>query len=106
MASRTAAQLTAQVEGVTIARNNEAVVAASDTVFLCLLAGVAAQVLPAQPFRAGQAVVSVMVVKPLARLRTLCAPATDLAITIALPPVSQGGCPLPVFPRSAALDAL
>jgi pyrroline-5-carboxylate reductase len=58
------------------------------------------------PFRDGQSVVSVMVNVPLACLRALCAPATDIAITIALPPVAQGGCPLPVHPPSPALATL
>lgn len=100
-----AAALVAEVEGVTIA-SNKGVVAGSDIVFLCLLARVADTILPTLPFRAGQSVISVMVDAPLARLRTLCAPATDLAITIPLPPIANGGCPLPVYPPSPALDAL
>jgi len=101
----TAATLAAEVEGVTIAPN-EAVVAGSDVVFLCLLARVAETVLPGLPFRAGQSVISVMVDAPLAKLRALCAPATDIAITIPLPPIVQGGCPLPVYPPSPVLEAL
>lgn len=100
-----AATLVAEVEGVRIAPNDK-VVAGSDVVFLCLLARVAEEVLPGLPFRAGQSILSVMVDAPLARLRTLCAPATDIAITIPLPPIAQGGCPLPVYPASALLQAL
>jgi pyrroline-5-carboxylate reductase len=100
-----AARLAAEVEGVTIAPN-EAVVAGSDVVFLCLLARVAEEVLAGLPFRAGQAVISVMVDVPLARLRALCAPAREIAITIPLPPIAVGGCPLPVYPASPALEAL
>ena len=70
-----AASLAAEVEGVTVAPN-EAVVAGSDVVFLCLLARVAEEVLPGLPFRADQTVISVMVDAPLAKLRQLCAPAT------------------------------
>lgn len=101
----TAATLAAEVEGVTIAPNED-LVATSDVVFLCLLARVAEEVLPSLSFRADHSVISVMVDAPLARLRTLCAPATDIAITIPLPPIADGGCPLPVYPASRVLDAL
>lgn len=95
----------AELPGVAIAPNDQ-VVANSDVVFLCLLARVAEDVLPGLPFRAVQTVISVMVDAPLARLRSLCAPATDIAITIPLPPIAQGGCPLPVYPDSPVLHAL
>jgi len=100
-----AATLAAEVPELAIAPNEE-VVANSDVVFLCLLARVAQEVLPTLAFRAGQSIISVMVDAPLATLRTLCAPATDIAITIPLPPITTGGCPLPVYPASPALDAL
>ncbi|WP_333815392.1 NAD(P)-binding domain-containing protein [Tabrizicola sp.] len=100
-----AATLAAEVPGVAIAPNED-VVANSDVVFLCLLARVAREVLPTLPFCADQSVISVMVDAPLATLRSLCAPATDIAITIPLPPITTGGCPLPVYPASPALDAL
>lgn len=100
-----AVMLAAEVQGVTIAPN-EQVVEGSDVVFLCLLARVVDQVLPGLPFRADQSIISVMVDAPLARLRQLCAPATDIAITIPLPPIAVGGCPLPVYPASPALAAL
>lgn len=103
--ARVAATLAAEVPGVSIAPN-EAVVAGSDVVFLCLLAKVTSDVLPGLPFRKDQAVISVMVDAPLATLRGLCAPASDIAITIPLPPIAQGGCPLPVYPASPALEAL
>lgn len=85
---------------------NETVVAESEVVFLCLLARVADEVLPGLPFRADQTVISVMVDAPLAKLRRLCEPATDIAITIPLPPIVDGGCPLPVYPPSPVLQAL
>jgi pyrroline-5-carboxylate reductase len=101
----TAAALAAEVPEVSIAPNED-VVAKSDVVFLCLLARVAEDILPGLPFREGQAIISVMVDAPLVKLRNLCAPATDIASTIPLPPIAQGGCPLPVYPFSPALDAL
>lgn len=100
-----AATLVADVPGVTIAPN-EKVVAGSDVVFLCLLAKVAVEILPGLPFRKDQTVISVMVDAPLASLRQLCAPAHDIAITIPLPPIAVGGCPLPVHPACPALEAL
>ena len=97
--------LAADVEGVTIAENNE-VVAGSDTVFLCLLADVAREVLPGLPFRADQAVISVMVDVPLADLHQFCAPATEIALTIPLSPVATGNSMLPCYPASGALQTL
>lgn len=103
--AETAARLAAEVPGVTVAPN-ATVVEQADIVFLCLLARVAADVLPTLPFRAGQSIISVMVDVSLTRLQALCAPATDIAITIPLPPIATGGCPLPVYPASAALKEL
>lgn len=100
-----AAELAAAFPEVTIAPNS-AVVAGSDVVFLCLMARVVDEVLAGLPFRAGQSVISVMVDVPLKQLREVCAPASDIAITIPLPPIATGGCPLPVYPASAALESL
>lgn len=100
-----AATLASEVPEVSIAPNDQ-LVEGSDVIFLCLLARVAEDVLPSLPFRAGQSVISVMVDAPLARLRQLCAPATDIALTIPLPPIANGGCPLPVHPASPVLEAL
>lgn len=100
-----AALLAKEIAEVTIAPNDQ-VVAGSDVVFLCLLARVAGETLAGLPFRHGQTVISVMVDVPLAKLRALCAPATDIAITIPLPPISVGGCPLPVYPASPVLEGL
>ncbi|EPX87622.1 Pyrroline-5-carboxylate reductase [Rubellimicrobium thermophilum DSM 16684] len=97
--------LAAEMPGVRIAPNEE-VVAGSEVVFLCLLARVAWEVLPGLPFRADHKVISVMVDAPLARLRAVCAPAADIAIAIPLPPIAQGGCPLPVYPASPVLETL
>lgn len=101
----TATRLADEIAGVSVLPN-AGVVDGADVVFLCLLAPVAVNVLPGLPFRAGQTVISVMVDLPLARLRNLCAPATDIAIAIPLPPVAGGGCPIPVYPASAVLEAL
>lgn len=100
-----AARLAATVPGLRVAPNAE-VVEGADIVILCLLAKVADDALAGLPWRAGQSVISVMVDVGLAKLQKLCAPATDIAITIPLPPIATGGCPLPVYPASPALDVL
>ncbi len=100
-----AESLAAEVPDVQIAENAR-IVAGCETVFLCLMADVARAVLPGLPFRADQAVVSVMVDVPLADLHTLCAPAREIALTIPLSPIATGMSMLPVYPASAAFDAL
>jgi pyrroline-5-carboxylate reductase len=100
-----AARLAAEVPEVGVAANDK-VVEGSDVVFLCLLARVADEILPGLPFRRDQTILSVMVDAPLEKLRQLCAPATDIAMTIPLPPIARGGCPLPVFPASSVLEQL
>lgn len=100
-----AAELSAEFPSVTVA-SNHGVVKAADIVFLCLPGELADKVLPSLPFRAGQSVVSVMMGVPRARLIDLCGPADDIAITIPLPGIACGGCPLPVYPASPALESL
>ena len=100
-----AAQLAAEVPEVTVAENAQ-VVAESDTVFLCLMADTARQLLANLPFRTDQRIISVMADLPLAELQSLCAPATDIAITIPLAAIAKGGSMLPVYPPSSALKAL
>ena len=85
---------------------NAEVVAGSDVVFLCLLADVASTVLPDLQFRADQSVISVMVDVPFGQVQRVCAPATDIAMTIPLAAVAVGGSMLPVFPASSALTVL
>ncbi|MEV8466834.1 NAD(P)-binding domain-containing protein [Fluviibacterium sp. DFM31] len=92
----------ATLPDVTVHPNDEVIVH-SEVVILCLVAKVARQVLADLPWHADQAVISVMVDVPLADLHRLCAPAKDIALTIPMPFIEQGGCPLPVHPDSAAL---
>ncbi|WP_371170629.1 NAD(P)-binding domain-containing protein [Aliiroseovarius sp. 2305UL8-7] len=99
------AELAAQFDDVTVARNDE-VVAGSETVFLCLLADVARGILVNLPFRADHSVISAMVDVSVSDLAILCAPASDIAITIPLPSVAVGGSAMPVYPENAALRAL
>lgn len=98
------AALEADIAEVT-AMDNQAVVDASDDVYLCLMADAAEDALAALTFRPGQRIVSAMLGVDLAALRRLCAPAADIAITIPLGFIRSGGCPLPVYPESAMLTA-
>lgn len=86
--------------------DNQAVLDASEVVFLCLMAAVARAGLPDLTFRADHAVISAMTDIDHAALRELCAPAREIAITIPMPFIAHGGCPLPVWPDSPALRAL
>lgn len=103
--AQVAARLAETVPGLRVASNTQ-VVEGADIVILCLLAKVADEALAPLPWRAGQSVISVMVDVGLSKLQKLCAPATDISITIPLPPIATGGCPLPVFPASPALETL
>ena len=103
--SQMAANLAAEFSDVRVAANAD-VVAGSDVVFLCLMADVARDVLAALPWRGDQAVISVMVDVPLAELAQLCAPASDIALTIPLSAVATGRSVLPCHPDSDALRAL
>lgn len=100
-----ATQLADQYTEVSIHANAD-VVAGSDIVILCLMAKVAEEVLPTLPFRADHSVISVMTDVTLARLAGFCAPATDICLTIPMPFIATGGCPLPVYPDAAAVEAL
>lgn len=108
VSERTAAvaqDLAQTIDEVTVAANQQ-VLDDSDVVFLCLLKSVAEKVLPGLTFRADHKIISVMADAPFALLQDLCAPAREICITIPLPFVATGGCPLPVFPASPVLEAL
>lgn len=100
-----AADLSAEVADLTVAPN-QVVLDQSEVVFLCLMADVAREILPDLTFRADHKIVSAMVDVDLAALAELCAPATDIAITIPMPFIAKGGCPLPVYPDSETLRTL
>ncbi|MEM7528468.1 MAG: NAD(P)-binding domain-containing protein [Pseudomonadota bacterium] len=100
-----AATLSSAFENVEIASNRD-LVAESEIVVLCLMAETARSVLPTLPFRTGQQVISVMLGVDHAELTKLCTPAKDIAITIPLPFVAEGGCPLPVWPDASAVEAV
>lgn len=91
--------------GVMVAKNQQ-VIDRSEVVFLCLRPHLAAEVLQDLKFHPGQHIISVMAGVSLAQLRTLCAPAEDITITIPLGFLEQGGCPLPAYPSTDVLDRL
>jgi pyrroline-5-carboxylate reductase len=86
--------------------SNQGVIDGADIVVLCLLKDVAHDVLPTLNFRADQRVISVMVDVSLHELKDLCGPVQDIEITIPLPFVATGGCPLPVFPTARIVGDL
>lgn len=81
-------------DGVAVA-DNQAVLDASDIVFLCLRPHVAADILKPVTFRADHQIVSVMAGISLEALGAACAPARDIIMTIPLGYLEKGGCPLP-----------
>ena len=85
---------------------NQEVLDGTDYVVLCLMAEVAKDVLPTLRFRADQKIISVMVDMGHEALLALCAPATEVSITIPLPNIADGGCPLPCFPHAQTVSAL
>jgi pyrroline-5-carboxylate reductase len=88
------------------AGDNQWVLDNSDAVFLCLLADVSRKELPLLDFRTDQIIISVMADISLSEISELVAPATNPCVTIPLPFMEAGGCPLPVYPESPALEKL
>jgi pyrroline-5-carboxylate reductase len=86
--------------------SNQGVLDACDIVVLCLMKDVAHGVLPDLNFRKNHRVISVMVDVSFDALRGLCMPANQIEITIPLPPISVGGCPLPCYPADAIVNEL
>ena len=89
-----------------VIRDNQAVLDNSDIVFICLLANVARDELPKLTFRQDHRVISVMAELDLVELSGLIAPATGPAVTLPLPFIATGGCPLPCYPESLEMQAL
>ncbi|WP_170558993.1 NAD(P)-binding domain-containing protein [Ruegeria atlantica] len=102
--AKVSAELEAEL-GVTVT-NPQAVIDASDIVFLCLRPQIAPEVLDNLSFRSDQQIVSVMAAVSADQLASLCAPATDFVQTIPLGFLRQGGCPLAAFGNDALLAEL
>lgn len=101
----TSQALAAAYEEVTRASNEE-IAANADVVFLCLMATTAREVLPALTFKPGQALISVMVDVDLEALRGFAPEAASIDITIPLPQIETGGCPLPCYPSADLVGEL
>ena len=70
------------------------------------MASVARNILPKLSFRTNHQIISVMAHINSHELKSYCLPAKNICITIPLPFVANGGCPLPVYPHSDALSVL
>ncbi len=99
-------ELAGENSAIEVVETAQEVVDRSEAVFLCLAADTAREVLPDLSFRPEQAVISVMAGVRLDELRAAVAPAGDIGVTIPMPVIEQGGCPLPVWPASQALETL
>ena len=77
-----------------------------DIIILCLLKDVAHLILPKLNFRESHRVISVMVDVSFSHLSKLCAPVQAIEITIPLPFVATGNCPLPCFPSNIIISEL
>lgn len=85
-----AAALSAEFDNVQVG-GNQTVLDQSDTVFLCLMAETAANVLPKLRFRPDQQVISLMSGASLEQVGTWVAPARAAAIMMPFPAIAQGG---------------
>ena len=94
-----------ETHGVEVAET-QAVLDGSDILFLCLRPHIAEDVLAGLQFRADHQIVSVMAGIGLSALGSLCAPASDISMTIPLGFLEKGGCPLPACPADAVLRDL
>lgn len=86
--------------------DNQGVLDQSDYICLCLMKETAEHILPKLRFRRDHKIISVMVDVSYAALTQLCAPATEISITIPLPFIATGQCPLPVFPDTGSVHDL
>ena len=94
-----------QISQVSVAEN-QAILDRCDIIILCVLADTARQILPNLKFSARHQLISVMADISLNEIHQLTAPATFPCVTVPLPFIETGGCPLPVFPESTLLEQL
>lgn len=86
--------------------DNQAVLNASDVVFLCLRPGVWEAGVAGLTWRADHRIVSVMSGVTISEITQACAPVTEVSVTIPIGFLEFGGCPLPVAGDPAVLQAL
>ncbi len=78
----------------------------SEIVVFSLLADVARTLFPSLAFRSDHKSVSVMTDIGLQEIHDLIRPASGCCITIPVPFIAQGGCPLPVYPDNPLIGQL
>ncbi|SFH21783.1 pyrroline-5-carboxylate reductase [Palleronia marisminoris] len=104
--SRTRSQdLAERFDEVSVA-GNQAVLDASDVVFLGLMASAAPDILAPLRFREGQRVVSLMADATLADVARLVAPAEAAAVMIPFPAISRGGSPILALGDTTLIEVL
>ena len=96
--SERASRLASTYSGVTIAADNQAVVDASDFVFIGVLPGQITDVCGELSFRADQTIVSLIAGMPPSTVATLVAPATTVCQMIPLPVITMHAGPLVICP--------
>jgi pyrroline-5-carboxylate reductase len=83
---------------------NQTVLDQSDYVCLCLMKDTALSILPQLSFREDHKIISAMVDVGMDVLPSLCSPASNISITIPLPFIAAGKCPLPVYPDTGTVQ--
>lgn len=101
-----AADLASRYANVSIAADNQAVVAGASIVILAIRPQDAESAIRGLAFSADQTVVSLMAGIETARLRDLVKPATKVARAIPLPAVATRNGVTPIYPREAVAGAL
>ena len=86
--------------------NNQDIINKSDIIILCLLKDIASEVLSKLYFPDDKKIISVMVDVSFSELNILCNPLNKIEITIPLPFIDTGNCPLPCFPTSSIVSDL
>ncbi|MCF6433708.1 NAD(P)-binding domain-containing protein [Leisingera sp. MMG026] len=99
------AALAEAFEDVTVT-GNQAVIDASDVIFLGLMAESAEGILKELVFREDQQVVSLMAGADIGRVAELAAPAEAVAVMIPFPGIAQGGSPVMALGNTALLGSL
>jgi pyrroline-5-carboxylate reductase len=79
--------------------NNQAVIDASDCVFICVLPQIAPEVLKALRFREEQTVVTVVAIRTLAEISTYVSPAKTVVRAVPLPPLARHLGPVVFYPN-------
>lgn len=101
-----AARLSAAHRGVCVAASNQAVIDASDIVFLAVRPQIAAGVLEGLRFRADQRIVSLIATFSRSRVAALVAPATTITCAVPQPTAAMRLSPTAMFPPDAVVAAM